>query len=617
VPLLSLPPTISGRQFGRLLQFGNLAVLAVLALTTFVALRDSRDSFTARAFETAENLAGALGSEIGAELRQIDNALQSVAQEVGRLEPARPPSAPELERIVQGQKALLPQVDTIRVTDADGVVLNGGSPTAVSVADRAYFKAAREHPENLAVSEPLQGRIISKWGIIVARARRAPDGSFAGVIYSNLSSDHLREKFANVSVGSHGAVTLRSGTLQLVARYAPHDPERNLGLGTATVSENLRDALRKSRDRGAFITRTTLDGIERVTAYRRVPGTDMLMLVGLATDDFYAPWRRDAARMLALACLLESLVVALSMVAYRQHRRQRAMLRQVADLVTEQRAMLENELVGMARMKDRRAVWHNNALARMFGYGPRELEGHASRALYPDDASYEEVGRAYQKLVSGQTYRTQLRMQRKDGSRFWVDLSGTQLTGGESLWMMQDIDAVKESEVRADHRARHDPLTGLGNRAQFDLGLDTTLKAAQRAGVKAAVCFIDLDGFKAVNDEHGHEAGDFLLREVARRLSACVRGNDFIARLGGDEFVVVLGMLQHEHEAHAVLRRLLNSISKPVRLANGADASVGASIGMALYPAHGEDAKTLLARADEAMYSAKNAGKNRFAVHGG
>jgi len=285
----------------------------------------------------------------------------------------------------------------------------------------------------------------------------------------------------------------------------------------------------------------------------------------------------------------------------------------------QQEAMLDNELVGIVKLKDRRAIWKNRALGRIFGYEPGELEGRPARLLYLDDESYETVGRtAYPFLVSGATYRTQLRMKRKDGQPVWIDMSGAMVSAetGESMWMMLDITAMKEDQERVEKVAFHDALTGLPNRLLLVDRMQQAIPVAQRLKSLVAVCFIDLDGFKSVNDRLGHAAGDKLLQVIAHRLLECVRGNDTVARLGGDEFVLLLTHLQSRDESGQVIARLVKAIAEPVDVGQGQDrrAQVSASVGVAYCPDDGTDWQTLLKAADEAMYAAKHSRRNKVMV---
>ncbi|MEF7612605.1 PAS domain S-box protein [Aquincola sp. MAHUQ-54] len=282
----------------------------------------------------------------------------------------------------------------------------------------------------------------------------------------------------------------------------------------------------------------------------------------------------------------------------------------------QQHLMLDNELVAIVKLKDRRAVWVNRAFEQMFGFAPGEFDGGAMRTLYDDEDSFEQIGRsAYGALARGETYRTQVGMLKKTGERLWVDMSGALLSSdsGESLWMMHDITHMKLQQQEVEDLAYHDALTGLPNRTLLKSRLVQALGAAQRAGNHVAACFLDLDGFKAVNDVHGHEAGDRLLCEVARRLAGIVRGHDTVARLGGDEFVLVLTQLASPNDVHVVVERAERAIAAPVEIGPGLQARVGGSFGVAVATA-GIDATALLAQADVAMYEVKRRRKQQPAA---
>ena len=170
---------------------------------------------------------------------------------------------------------------------------------------------------------------------------------------------------------------------------------------------------------------------------------------------------------------------------------------------------------------------------------------------------------------------------------------------------------LRENEALLQAIAHHDALTGLANRLLLHAHLNQAIKRTQRSGKCFALMMIDLDGFKPINDTHGHDAGDHVLREVATRLTAGMREADLVARIGGDEFVVVLESVRESGAALQVGRKLIAGIGEPITLAGGAVVHVGASIGIALSGATGAtSAENLLQIADEAMYAAKAAGKN-------
>ncbi len=611
------PPRLDPlRRFGVGLAIANALILSLLALALGLSLGSSRAAYGERARVVGENLALTLSLTVSAQLKQVDNALQSTLQQFNRQEEAGALAPATVQRIAEEQRALVPQVEAIRLTDANGLVINGEAGAApVSVADRDYFVAARNRTAQLAVSEPLQGRFSKRWGVVLARARLDRQGRFLGIVYANLHTEHFRAVFDDVALGTQGAVTLRTESLRLVARYSPLDKVPNQGVGTATVSEQLRSQLAANPDKGAFSTRTALDGVERINTYQRVPGYPLLLVAGLGLEEYYRPWRLELLQQGALAALMAGLALALSVLLYRRQAAEIEARQQVARLAAEREVLLHSSLVGMVKVHDRIGRWYNPAFATMFGYDMHELVNHNARMFYPDEDSYQRVGQGYARLEAGDQYRTQVQLLRKDGRLIWVDLSGAPLGNGESLWMMLDITAVKDSEAQALRQALHDGLTGLANRAHLMDSLALLLRGAERNSQLLAVCYLDLDGFKAVNDVHGHEAGDMLLKEAAQRMRRCVRANDLVARLGGDEFAIVLTSLASQAELQVVLSRLVEALAHPFGLAGGARLSVGASVGVALHPQHGNQAEALLALADQAMYQAKRAGKSRFVVY--
>ena len=162
-------------------------------------------------------------------------------------------------------------------------------------------------------------------------------------------------------------------------------------------------------------------------------------------------------------------------------------------------------------------------------------------------------------------------------------------------------------------RANHDPLTGLAGRVPLTIALEKGLRTAEQTDTMLALIFLDLDGFKQINDAHGHLAGDALLRAVGARLLGVVRSTDTVGRFGGDEFVVVLPSLKRRDTAKEVARKLIEQLSQPFVLPSGMH-RISASAGLAFYPDHGNDCSTLLGRADEAMYFAKRNGGRQLAV---
>ena len=134
---------------------------------------------------------------------------------------------------------------------------------------------------------------------------------------------------------------------------------------------------------------------------------------------------------------------------------------------------------------------------------------------------------------------------------------------GDTMWMMADVTELKQLNARSQFLAFHDALTGLPNRRAFNTVCQSSLDAAAREGRKAAICYLDLDGFKSANDRFGHDAGDLILKTVTERLHRCLHANDYLFRLGGDEFAVIVSSLQDVQDADAVLKQILDELRAP------------------------------------------------------
>ncbi len=173
--------------------------------------------------------------------------------------------------------------------------------------------------------------------------------------------------------------------------------------------------------------------------------------------------------------------------------------------------------------------------------------------------------------------------------------------------------ALEESRARERHMATHDPLTGLPNRALFGDRLGQAVGAAARTKRSVAVLFVDLDHFKEVNDNFGHDVGDIYLKSVAQRIQKGLRASDTLARFGGDEFVVLCTTLGQPDDAELVAEKIVGALEEPIDL-GGASRQPSASIGIAVHPRDGESAGDLLRSADQAMYEAKQSGRGRYCV---
>jgi len=610
---LTLYPTQPLRRLAFALTVGNLLVALVLVLATLLALDANRVDDEALARDATRNMAQTVAIEVRSQLGLVDHALATIASRYQRAE-TEGARRRVLEDTVAEQHGLLRSMTQLRVTDESGEVILGlaAGERQLSIGDRLYFAEARKS-DGVVLSKPLQSRANDRWFISLARRIVASDGRFRGVVYAPIRVDYFVQLFSPVPVGEAGTVTLRTEVLQLVARYSARDRGAIQGVGSDRVSAEFRNLYARSPLEGWYRSTPPIDRVERFFAYRKVPELPLLVIVGLATRPYLDRWHEQVWRQSLLTGFVILTIAGSSVLIFRQARRERLARREIARLAGEQSLMLENDLVGMARLRDRVILWENQALDHMFGYETGALKGQPIRQIYGDDGNYELVGeKGYEVLRAGGRFRMQLQMRKRDGQMVWMDLSAATVNDTESLWMVVDIEALKQSEQLAQHLALHDPLTGLANRRLFEERLKQALSGAARSQQGVALCGIDLDGFKPINDQYGHGAGDQVLKQVAARLNETVRANDIVARLGGDEFALVLVGVEDEHEAMQVLERCLAALREPMSIGPAQTVRIGASLGVALSTVHGHSLPTLMRLADDAMYQAKRAGKGRI-----
>ncbi|MFG0633228.1 putative bifunctional diguanylate cyclase/phosphodiesterase [Pseudomonas sp. xss_2] len=264
-----------------------------------------------------------------------------------------------------------------------------------------------------------------------------------------------------------------------------------------------------------------------------------------------------------------------------------------------------------------RITYVNEQFCSISGYSREELLGANHRILNSGLHEPEFFLEMWRALVAGRVWKGEICNRAKDGSLYWVDSTMVPLIDPQSgkvhkyVSIRFDVTEKRQLLHTLQWRVGHDVLTGLPNRAYLSDLLNQALAFSRREEIPLAVCMLDLDGFKAVNDGYGHAAGDLLLMEVAQRLQGILRAGDSVARLSGDEFVLILRHIDGSAPLHAALQRILHTLAAPY-LIRERSLSLSASIGVTLFPQDDEDADTLVRHADQAMYVAKQRGRNRY-----
>ncbi|MBF0166778.1 MAG: EAL domain-containing protein [Alphaproteobacteria bacterium] len=264
--------------------------------------------------------------------------------------------------------------------------------------------------------------------------------------------------------------------------------------------------------------------------------------------------------------------------------------------------------------RDRIILQVNPAFARITGFDAHEAVGMTPSLLASGRHPHEFFDRIEAALASAGMWQGEIWNRRKSGEVFpcWIDISVVRNEKDEIVnyvAVFHDITARKQNEERLTYLANHDPLTGLANRILYEERIDRALSRARRAGLKVALLFLDLDGFKHVNERFGHPVGDVLLQRLAERLTTCVRQGDTVARISGDEFLLIVEDLDDFRIAATVARKVLDTLKDPFQIEEHA-IKLDGSIGIALYPEDGLEGTVLYKAADTAMYRAKRMGGN-------
>jgi diguanylate cyclase (GGDEF)-like protein/PAS domain S-box-containing protein len=265
----------------------------------------------------------------------------------------------------------------------------------------------------------------------------------------------------------------------------------------------------------------------------------------------------------------------------------------------------------------------NAAFSRHLGYSLEEAQKLTLCEIFADPTLTQDSLLSRLLKASVDAAATVIQQRHKSGalldcelrcSALWMDGRDVLLYVAHDVSLRQKVEQqLLDNQQRLDQMAHHDQLTGLPNRHFLASFLPRAIAEAKAAGCMLGVIFLDLDHFKHINDTRGHDTGDLLLQEVARRLRDCVRQSDVVVRMGGDEFVVVLRSLANHAEATNSATRIVDSLKKPIMIGQYALQTTG-SVGVSLFPRDGEDVGELLKHSDTAMYQAKERGRNRCSV---
>ncbi|OYO27920.1 diguanylate cyclase [Janthinobacterium sp. PC23-8] len=511
---------------------------------------------------------------------------------------------PELKR-----QDLLPpsMIFTVAIADRSGRVI-ASSPAAapLSIAAQDYFQRHAARCGAITdVSAPLPERTGGAPLLHFTRRLEDAGGHFDGIVMVQVDPAYFTSGYERTRQGEHG----------LLAIYGADGRARALRVGAREGWRGSAPSLARLRAQPAW------DGVEREIMVQPLLGGGLSVVVGLARDEQMAQFMQHRQANVALAAVASAVLILFATMAWswlwQRAKAQRLMRRAQETYAAAAEANLDAFFM-LHCLRDKHGVLVdflvttvNSRAEAMTGKSKLEMQGASLSKLLPlsrENGLFDKLRHAAEERA---VHEEEWQNDRVEAKVRWLHL---QLVGVEDgvVAIARDISDRKQAEARILTLAMYDGLTGLPNRSLTMQRLEAAVNQARDGGSTPLVCFIDLDGFKQVNDGLGHQAGDELLKITAKRMRQCVRQHDTVGRLGGDEFVLILPWNRDElAAAHALLQQILAAVTQPLLLA-GQQVRISCSIGVALYAHEGDSADKLLMNADAAMYRAKSAGKNNF-----
>jgi diguanylate cyclase (GGDEF)-like protein/PAS domain S-box-containing protein len=589
----------------------GVILLAAIWTVTLHAIATDRKTAQAGAREQIREMADTYEAQLRGNLSGVDNTLK-VLKYMVELKGA-PQAVTELRR-----QGLLPPglVFTVAVADRDGKIVASNPPLPrLDVSAAPYFRFHRERKDTgggeVFVSEPTFDQDRSDAHLHFTRRINDAAGRFAGVALVAIDPDYFTSAYELGRQGRRGVLGL-VGTNDGVVRALRCGERVSWGqhLDAAT-------ALAETPSPSASLP----DHVPRYLGVRRLNGFGLTAVSGIAVDEAMLghhkrsqAWLAAAASASVLLALAIGLVSAWSWQLVKERRR----VRRAQETYAAASAASTDAFFVLRAVRDEAGVVcdfviedTNERAAELAGMPSAKLRGQRTCEMLPG-ARQNGIFEALKRVASeggvdqAEWQASSTRMQGR-----WLQRQVVPVEGGV-VAILRDITERKLAEQRIFHMAHHDALTGLPNRTVIRERLEQAVHRAQAHDSSLAVVFIDLDGFKLVNDGLGHSAGDELLRTVGARMQGCLRQRETLGRFGGDEFVILLPDPAGDPlTLTPLLERVRLAVTEPVPVA-GQAVQVSCSMGVALFPRDGRDADTLMMNADAAMYRAKELGSNNF-----
>ncbi|MCK1718764.1 diguanylate cyclase [Bradyrhizobium sp. 141] len=580
----------------------------------------ARDAVLRGAETEMANVARSLTQHTEDSLDLLDSGVVGVVSRL-EMDGAGPATIAKLRTLLDARKKAIERIHSLAIIDDQGNWLTSPGTIGSTLTDDAFFRHHQLSPKREAhVGRPVKSLLDGEWVVTLSRRFNKPDGSFGGVVLATISSKYLAHFYEQFEIGRNSSVSLTHGDGLMIAR----NPSNETFVGRSVSDKPLFRDASLQRPSGAYHFKSPLDGAERVSFFKRSSRYPLLLLATVDKAELLAPWRAAAISRMLYVIALVMLIAIIGAVLVRQLQRGQRMAAALTEKEAHFRLLAEGSSDMVTRIGlDERLRYVSPSSARVVGWRANQLIGTPALAgINPEDLP--EVQAIVDAMKRGEREEARLtyRNAHRQNGEVWLEstMRVTRKDNGRVdgvVAISRDITEHKKLETRLETLAIEDSLTGLANRRRFDERLKEEWARAYRDRSSLALLMIDVDHFKAYNDEYGHPAGDACLRLVAKIIAAeTQRAGDLAARYGGEEFAMLLPNTDAAGCAR-IGERIRTAIHEAglVHSSNLASGCVTASIGGATCrPALERTAgvTSLVEAADRALYAAKDAGRDRL-----
>lgn len=595
--------------------------IGVLCAQTMWTMREDQWAYHQR---TNANLTSTLAKGLEWSLDAVDLTLQKTAialQDAEALQASEYLSHSVLLDAIWADMA----ISGITVLDKQGRVMERSlsmMQPGQDLSDKDFFKVfARSGHHDIFIGAPTQDWLHGAQVLPLARRLLGRDGSWQGVVVGRLHMHEINAWLSSMQLGDHSGVNLIRADGLVITRF-PYG--ESSAARTIAGSANLQRFV--ASPQGSFVGVAVLDGVERLYNHHRVGYYPMVVNTAQATHSIVKAWWRSTLEIGVFALFLMLGCIGLAVLFTRELLRREST---EDDLSAEKERMrLTLQSIGDAVVctnAQGHITYLNPVAQQMTGLSAEQAIGQPVellRDMLVDVDKHPSVLSLRQVLERGSAIERHRVSLLHCGSGLQVELEETvspvvtangAVVGAVAV--LRDVTLAAAQEAHMQRLAFHDALTGLPNRLLLQDRALQAMADAERHGQGLAVMYLDLDGFKPINDKLGHQAGDVALMHIAQSLQASVRASDTVCRLGGDEFVILLTHTLHETQLRSMAEKIMQACMQPF-VWEGQSYQMSASAGVSMFPQHGQQWESLLQCADSAMYAAKRSGRHQIHLYG-